>query len=177
MTRFNLDQCAEILERTPQVLRELVAGLPTNWTRTNEGGETWSPYDVVGHLIHGERTDWIPRTEHILRHGDAVPFESFDREAMFEASRGRSLGELLDTFEALRRESLARLAALRLTETDLARRGRHPELGSVTLGQHLATWVAHDMSHVAQVVRTMARQYTEAVGPWVAYLSVLKPRS
>jgi len=174
---FRFEEAVPVLARTPAVLREWLGDLPPRWTAATEGPGTWSPYDVVGHLIHGERRDWIPRTEHILRHGDAVPFEPFDREAMFAASRGRSLAELLDTFEALRRESLARLAALRLTEADLSRLGRHPELGSVTLGQHLATWVAHDMSHVAQVVRTMARQYTEAVGPWVAYLSVLKPRS
>jgi len=165
-----------VLSRTPAVLRGWLSGLPETWTSATEGPGTWSPYDVVGHLIHGERTDWIPRTEHILRHGEAVPFPSFDREAMFEASRGRTLPELLDTLETLRRESLARLESLRLTEADLSRRGLHPELGAVTLGQHLATWVAHDMSHLSQVVRTMARQYTEAVGPWVAYLSVLKAR-
>jgi hypothetical protein len=175
--QFRLVEAVPVLARTPGVLREWLIDLPERWTSATEGPDTWSPFDVVGHLIHGERADWIPRTEHILRHGDKVPFETFDREAMFEASRGRSLTELLDTFEALRRDSLARLAALRLTEADLSRRGRHPQLGSVTLGQHLATWVAHDMSHLAQVVRTMARQYTEAVGPWVAYLSVLKPRS
>jgi len=152
-------------------------GLPDAWTAATEGPGTWSPYDVVGHLIHAERTDWIPRAEHILRHGDAVPFPKFDREAMFAASQGRSLGELLDAFEALRRDSLRRLGPLGLTDADLARRGLHPELGTVTLGQHLATWVAHDMSHLAQIVRTMARRYADAVGPWKAYLSVLKERA
>jgi len=166
-----------VLARTPAVLRAGLEDLPPRWTAATEGPGTWSPYDVVGHLIHAERTDWIPRAEHILRHGDAVPFPPFDREAMFEASRGRSLGELLDTFEASRRESLGRLAEMRLTESDLSRGGLHPELGPVTLGQHLATWVAHDMSHLAQVVRTIARQYTDAVGPWVRYLSVLRPRA
>jgi hypothetical protein len=166
-----------VLARTPAVLRAGIAGLPEAWTAATEGPGTWSPYDVVGHLIHGERTDWIPRTEHILRHGEAVPFPKFDREAMFAASQGRSLGELLDTFEALRRDSLRRLDALGLTDDDLSRRGLHPELGTVTLGQHLATWVAHDMSHLAQIVRTMARRYAEAVGPWMAYLSVLKERA
>jgi hypothetical protein len=166
-----------VLARTPAVLRAGIAGLPEAWTAATEGPGTWSPYDVVGHLIHGERTDWIPRTEHILRHGEAVPFPKFDREAMFAASQGRSLGELLDTFEALRRDSLRRLDALGLTDDDLSRRGLHPELGTVTLGQHLATWVAHDMSHLAQIVRTMARRYAEAVGPWKAYLSVLKERA
>jgi len=174
---FRFAEAVPVLARTPVVLRDWLIDLPESWTSATEGPGTWSPFDVVGHLIHGERADWIPRTEHILRHGDAVPFETFDREAMFEASRGLSLAELLDAFEVLRRESLARLAALHLTDADLSRRGLHPQLGSVTLGQHLATWVAHDMSHLSQVVRTMARQYTEAVGPWVAYLSVLKPRS
>jgi DinB superfamily len=174
--RFEFEEAVPVLSRTPAVLRTWLEDLPPCWTAATEGPGTWSPYDVVGHLIHGERTDWIPRAEHILRHGDAVPFPSFDREAMFEASKGRSLGELLDAFEALRSESLRRLDALGLTEADLSRRGLHPELGPVTLGQHLATWVTHDMSHLAQVVRTMARQYTEAVGPWSAYLSVLKER-
>jgi hypothetical protein len=128
---------------------------------------------VVGHLIHGERTDWIPRVEHILRHGDDIPFPPFDREGMFAASAGRSLSELLDTFEALREDSLSRLQSLGLGDADLSRRGRHPEFGSVTLGQHLATWVVHDLGHIGQIVRAMARQYGEAVGPWRAYLSIL----
>ena len=142
-----------------------------------EGPNTWRPFDVVGHLIHGERADWMPRVEHILRHGDAVPFPPFDREAMFAASQGRSLGELLDTFERLRAESLARLDALGLTDADVSRRGRHPDFGVVTLGQHLSTWVAHDLGHISQIVRVMARQYTDAVGPWKAYLSILKGNS
>jgi hypothetical protein len=166
-----------VLSRTPAVLRAGIEGLPEAWTAATEGPGTWSPYDVVGHLIHGERADWIPRAEHILRQGESVPFPKFDREAMFTASQGRSLGELLDTFDALRRDSLRRLDALGLTDADLSRRGLHPELGTVTLGQHLATWVTHDMTHLAQIVRTMARRYTEAVGPWRAYLSVLKERT
>jgi len=157
------------------VLRELLAGLPSPWTEAVEGPGTWSPFDVVGHLIHGERTDWIPRVEHILRHGDAIPFPAFDREAMFAASRSASLQELLETFGRLRAENLDRLVALALTAEDLARRGRHPALGEVTLGQHLATWVAHDLGHLGQVVLVMARQYSEAVGPWRAYLSILGP--
>src|SRR6185369_4057458 len=124
-------------------------------------------------LIHGERTDWIPRVEHILQHGDAVPFPVFDREAMFAESKGRSLEELLDTFAQLRAASLSRLAALGLTDSDLTRVGRHPEFGIVTMGQHLATWVAHDLGHISQVVRVMARRYSTAVGPWRAYLSIL----
>lgn len=163
-----------VLRRTPSVLRALLGDLPGPWIEAAEGPGTWTPFDVVGHLIHGERTDWVPRVEHVLRHGVAVPFPPFERDAMFAASQGRSLGELLDTFGRLRTESLDRLVALGLTDPDLSRQGRHPEFGIVTLGQHLATWVAHDLNHIGQVVRVMARQYSTAVGPWRAYLSVLR---
>lgn len=172
---YRFDDALPVLRRTPGALRALLLGLPDAWARATEGAGTWSPYDVVGHLIHGERTDWVPRIEHILRHGDAVPFPPFDREAMFAASRGLSLRELLDTFDGLRAQSLHRLAELGLTDADLARRGRHPELGVVTMGQHLATWVAHDLAHTGQVVRVMARQYSDAVGPWRKYLPILGP--
>ena len=173
---FNFDAALPVLRRTPSVIRDLLADLPASWTNAVEGPNTWSPFDVVGHLIQGERTDWMPRVEHLLRHGDAVPFPPFDREGMFTASRGKPLGELLDTFAQVRTESLERLAALGLTDADLSRRGRHPEFGVVTLGQHLSTWVAHDLGHVSQIVRVMARQYTDAVGPWKVYLSILNPR-
>jgi hypothetical protein len=171
---FHFADAVPVLRRTPAVLREQLADLPASWTDAVEGPDTWSPFDVVGHLVHGERADWIPRVEHLLRHGDAVPFPPFDREAMFAASQGKPLGELLDTFAELRSASLARLEALGLGDADLARRGRHPEFGVVTLGQHLSTWVAHDLGHIGQIVRVMARQYTDAVGPWKAYLSILK---
>lgn len=174
---FRLDDALPVLRRTPTVVRALLADLPETWTMATEGPGTWSPFDVVGHLIHGERADWVPRIEHILRHGDKVPFPAFDREAMFEASRGRSLTELLETFAALRADSIARLSDLALTEADLRRPGRHPEFGQVTMGQHMATWVAHDLGHLSQIVRVMARQYSEAVGPWRAYLSILGPSS
>ena len=174
--QFRFEDALPVLRRTPSVLRELLQDLPASWIQATEGASTWSPFDVVGHLIHGERTDWVPRVEHMLRHGDSVTFTPFDREAMFEASKGRTLDELLDEFAGLRRENLARLDALRLTEADLDRRGRHPEFGVVTMRQHLATWVAHDLGHISQVVRVMARQYTDAVGPWTAYLSILRPR-
>lgn len=170
---FSLAEGLPILERTPPVLRQWLTGVPETWIRATEGEGTWSPFDIVGHLIHGERTDWMARTETILRHGDAVPFEPFDRFAQFEASRGKTLGELLDSFAELRAANLEHLRALSLTPDDLARRGRHPELGAVTLGQLLATWVAHDLSHLAQVARVMARRYTETVGPWRAYLPLL----
>lgn len=170
---FRLDDAIPVLRRTPAVVHELLLDLPDRWSRAVEGPGTWSPYDVVGHLIHGERTDWVPRVEHILRHGEAVPFPPFDREAMFGASTGLSLAQLLETFATLRAGNLERLTALNLTSEDLSRRGLHPELGVVTMGQHLATWVAHDLSHVSQIVRVMAKQYSEAVGPWRAYLSII----
>lgn len=170
---FILDEALPVLERTPAVLRALLAGLPEPWLSATEGEDTWSPFDVVGHLVHGERTDWIPRAELMLREGDAVTFPAFDRFAMLEASRGRTMAELLDTFAELRVANLRRLRELVHTPADLTRPGRHPELGPVTLGQHLATWVAHDLSHVSQIVRVMARRYTAAVGPWRAYLPLL----
>jgi uncharacterized damage-inducible protein DinB len=171
--KFEFDAAVPVLRRTPAVLRALLLDLPDAWVGATEGSGTWSPFDVVGHLIHADRTNWMPRIKHLLIHGDAVPFPAFDREAMFAASRGLSLSELLDTFDRLRTENLNSLVALGLTDDDLERRGRHPEFGVVTLGQQLATWVTHDLSHLGQVVRVMARQYSTAVGPWRAYLSIL----
>lgn len=173
---FRFDEAVPVLRRTPQVLNALLRDLPEPWITADEGPATWTPFDVIGHLIHGERTDWIPRVEHILQHGDAVPFPVFDREAMFSASSGRTLADLLETFGRLRAANLDRLDALGLTAADLSRPGRHPEFGMVTLAQHLATWVAHDLSHLGQVTRVMARRYSAAVGPWQAYLSILWPR-
>ena len=173
---FSFTTALPVLRRTPLVVGDLLADLPDPWTDAVEGPNTWSPFDVVGHLIHGERTDWMPRVEHLLRHGDAVPFPPFDREGMFAESKGKSLVELLGTFARLRTNSLERLESLGLTDADLSRRGRHPEFGVVTLGQHLSTWVAHDLGHIGQIVRVMARQYTDAVGPWRVYLSILNPR-
>ena len=164
-----------VLKRTPASLRALLDGLPDTWVRATEGEGTWSPYDVIGHLIHGERTDWIPRARHILA-GETRAFEPFDRTAQFRESKGRSLAELLTTFAELRRQNVAVLLGMNLSDGDLDRRGLHPELGEVTLGQLLATWVVHDLDHVTQVARTMAKAYTEATGPWIDYLSVLKDR-
>lgn len=172
--RFNLEHANEILSRTPEVLATMLGNLPAEWVSGNEGGQTWSPFDVVGHLIHGERTDWIPRARLIMRSEEPETFETFDRFAQFEESRGKSLEELLATFAELRSESLRALRELNVTASDLGRRGKHPELGEVTLAELLATWVVHDLDHIAQVTRTMAKQYTAAVGPWTAYLSVLK---
>lgn len=170
---FSLPDAIPVLRRTPSTLNALLRDLPSSWTDTTEGPNTWSPFDIVGHLIHGERTDWIPRVEHLLLHGDAVPFTPFVRDAMFESSRGVSLPTLLDTFAAERSASLRRLDELALTADDLERLGRHPVFGAVTLGQLLATWVAHDLDHVAQCVRVMARRYADAVGPWSAYLPLI----
>jgi len=175
--RFDLALALPVLERTPAALRALLGGLPPEWTDATDGDDSWSPFDVVGHLIHGERTDWLPRTEIILREGESRTFPTFDRFAMFRESQGRTLAELLDTFAELRKANLERLRGLRLTPADLDRRGRHPELGPVTLGQHLATWVTHDLSHIRQIVRVMGRQYVEAIGPWTAYFPMLQPGS
>ena len=172
---FELDHAIPVLARTPKVLDSFLRDLPPAWITAAEGPDTWTPFDVLGHLIHGERTDWIPRTEHLLAHGEAVPFVPFDRFAQFVASRGRTLTELLDTFATLRAQNLRRLSELRLTATDLQRAGQHPGLGRVTLAQLLATWVVHDMDHIFQVARVMGRQYTEAVGPWHRFLRIVGP--
>ena len=169
----NLDEDIAVLQRTPATLDALLRGLPAGWTSAHEGGETWSPFDVLGHLIHGDRTDWLARIRIIIDHGEARPFEKFDRFAQFTESKGRSLDELLDDFIALRRDNLAQLVALQLGPGDLARTGYHPMLGTVTLGHLLATWVAHDLDHIVQISRVMARQYTDEVGPWRAYLRVI----
>jgi len=168
-----LDHVRDILRRTPSTLKFLLQDLPEDWLMTNEGGETWSPYDVVGHLIHGEETDWIPRAKMILEHGESRAFTPFNREAMFDHSKGKSIAELLNTFAQLRAESLQQFDELDLTPELLEKRGLHPELGPVTLGQLLATWVVHDVSHIGQIARVMSKQYGEAVGPWKAYLPVL----
>jgi len=170
---FVLAEAIGILARTPATLDALLRGLPDPWITAHEGGDTWSPFDIVGHLIHGERTDWLPRAKTILEHGDARPFERFDRLAQFGASTGQTLESLLDEFASLRRRNLEELRALELTPADLERRGRHPELGPVTLGQLLATWTAHDLDHVMQVARVLGRQYSDAVGPWRAYLRII----
>ena len=168
-----VDEAVAILARTPGTLDALLCNLPDAWIVANEGGETWSPFDVVGHLIHGERADWVPRARIILEHGEARAFDPFDRFAQFAESEGRTLASLLDEFATLRQQSLRDLAALRVTDADLDRRGRHPAFGAVTLGQLLATWVAHDLDHVVQISRVLARQYSDEVGPWRAYLRII----
>jgi hypothetical protein len=162
-----------VLERTPGALRGMLDGLPEAWLLASEGPDTFSPRDVIGHLIHGEETDWVPRMKIILEHGESVPFTPFDRFAFRTASVGHSTSALLERFSALRRESLRAVGAMRLDAAALARTGTHPGLGRVTLGQLLAAWVVHDLGHVKQVARTMAGQYREAVGPWREYLTIL----
>lgn len=170
---LQLEYVRDILQRTPSTLNLLLQDLPADWLMTSEGPNTWSPYDVVGHLIHGEETDWIPRAKMILEDGESRPFTPFNREAMFEKSKGKSINELLNTFAQLRTESLRQLEELNVTPELLDKRGLHPELGPVTLSQLLATWVVHDLGHIGQIVRVMSKQYADAVGPWKAYLPVL----
>jgi hypothetical protein len=178
MKEFSLADSIAILSRTPATFDALLRGLPDTWIRGNEGSatdgkESWNPFDIVGHLIVGERTDWIPRVRIILEHGEARAFHPFDRLAQERESRGKSLDQLLDEFARLRKENIAALQALNLQPQDLARRGKHPELGVVTLSQLLATWAVHDFTHLHQISRVMAHQYRDAVGPWSVYLGVL----
>lgn len=171
--QHNLQHTISLLSRTPAALEALLRGLPDTWTLQNEGEKTWSPFDIVGHLIHGERADWMPRAKTILQFGESKAFEPFDRWAQERESQGKSLAQLLDEFARLRSENLSELGALNLMPEDLARHGRHPALGRVTLSQLLATWAAHDLTHLHQISRVMAHQYREAVGPWSEYLGVL----
>lgn len=170
---FQLTHAVEILERTPAAFRALLGGLPEAWTAPNEGPGTFSAFDNVGHLIHGERTDWIPRVQIILAQGPNRRFEPYDRFAQYRESEGKSVAELLDEFARLRAGNLTTLREWQLTDRELALEGEHPGLGTVTLRQLLAAWVAHDLGHVAQTTRVLAKQYREAVGPWRAYLPVL----
>ncbi len=169
---FDLDQAIPVLERTPAVLSALLNDLPEPWTRVDEGPETWTPREVVAHLIHGERTDWIPRARIIIKQERYRKFDPFNRFA--ELKSDRPLKDLLDEFEQLRSSSVATLRGWNLKEKDMELTGEHPELGTVTMRQLLATWVVHDLSHIAQITRTMARSYTDAVGPWTAYFRVLQ---
>ncbi|MCA9837897.1 MAG: DinB family protein, partial [Trueperaceae bacterium] len=169
---FKIEEALEILSRTPATLSALLSGLSDNWTKTNEGPETFSPYDVVGHLIEAEKNLWMVRANSILEYGETKPFTPFDRFAHYESSKGKSLETLLEEFAALRNDSLETLRDTAFTSEDLAKTGTHPEFGSVKLAELLATWVVHDLSHIRQIVRTMTKQYSEAVGPWKAYLSV-----
>lgn len=170
---FRIEQAIEVLSRTPAVLEVMLGGLSEPWVRNNYGADTFSLFDVVGHLIHGEREDWIPRARIILEHGEARRFDSFDRYAMYEASRGKSIGDLLREFADLRSTNIVALEAMDPTSEQLALRGTHPELGSVTLENLLATWVAHDLNHIHQIAKSMAFQYRGHVGPWREYITLL----
>lgn len=170
---FELAPGIAVLSRTPRTLQAWLDGLPSQWTDATEGPGTWSPYDVLGHLIHADRTDWIPRARIILAQGPVRRFAPFDREGGSTAPGARSVAALLEEFARVRAENLAILAEWRLTEAQLSLEGEHPEFGTVTLRQLLATWVAHDLGHLGQVARTMAKQYRDAVGPWRAYLSIM----
>ncbi len=172
--KHNLQDTISLLARTPASLNALLRDLPETWTFRNEGENTWSVFDVVGHLIHGERTDWMPRTKIVLEFGETHPFESFDRWGHVRESQGKSLGWLLDEFARLRSDNLGELRALNLRQEDLERRGLHPALGIVTLSELLATWAIHDLTHLHQISRVMAHQYRGDVGPWSQYLGVLQ---
>jgi len=171
---FDLNRTFEILERTPEALSALLTGLSDDWLLTNEGGDTFSPKDVVGHLIAGEKTDWVERTEIILEHGASRPFTPFDRFSFREDDEDRSLTDLLETFRALRAENIEHIRSLGLDDAQLELEGTHPELGSVRLRQLLATWAVHDLGHIRQIARVMAKQYTDEVGPWREYLRILE---
>jgi hypothetical protein len=173
---FDLDNAMAVLTRTPATLRTMLKDLPRDWVETNEGADTWSPYDVIGHLIHGERADWIARAKIILEHGESRPFDPFDRFAQFEESEGKTLAELLEEFAALRERNLATLRDMKIGAGDFEKTGQHPALGRVMLKELLATWVTHDLDHIAQIARTMAKQYMTEVGPWQAYISILHDR-
>lgn len=171
---FSLNKSIEILERTPDMLHVLLHGLSADWTSVNEGGESWSVFDIIGHLIHGEKTDWIPRMEIILSEQPGKTFAPFDRFAQFENSQGKSLSQLLEEFKIWRQKNIAILRSRQLSDADLGKKGIHPAFGEVTLAQLLSTWVVHDLNHIAQIARVMAHQYHSEVGPWIEYLSILQ---
>lgn len=170
---FTLEKSIEILERTPDVLIAMLQNISAEWTSNNEGGRTWSVYDIIGHLIEGERTDWIPRAEIILSENNEKKFEPFDRLAQFEQSKEKSLIQLLQEFKSLREKNIEYLRLKKLTDKNLGEKGIHPAFGEVTLSQLLSTWVVHDLNHIAQISRVMAKQYTAEVGPWIQYLKIL----
>ncbi len=171
--KYSIENSIEILERTPAVLKALLSNLSEDWIINNEGPETFSPYDVIGHLIHGEKTDWVIRAKIILESGLSKPFTPWDRFAQFEESNGKTLLQLLNEFEIIRNGNVVWLKSLNLTETDLDKKGMHPKLGEVTLRNLLSTWVVHDLTHIAQITRVMAKQYKEEMGPWSEFFRIL----
>ncbi len=171
---FTIKKSIEILERTPDVLDTMLRNISVDWTKNNEGEDTWSVYDIIGHLIHGEKTDWIPRTEIILSDKPDKTFVPFDRFAQFKESQGKSLKQLLTEFKRLRKKNIRLLLSKKITDKNLEEKGIHPAFGEVTLSQLLSTWVVHDLNHIAQISRVMAKQYKAEVGPWVEYLKILR---
>jgi hypothetical protein len=171
---YTKEQAIEILERTPAVLHTLLSGISNDWVMNNEGAETFSPYDVIGHLIHGEKTDWVVRAKLIIEHSTAKPFEPYDRFAQYEESKGKNLQQLLSEFGEVRKQNIAWLRSCQLTDDDLERKGMHPVLGEVTLRNLLSTWVVHDLTHIAQVTRVMAKQYKGEMGPWPEFFRILQ---
>lgn len=171
--KYSFEGAAEVLERTPAVLNTLLRNIDDGWVMSNEGPDTFSPYDVVGHLIHGEKTDWVPRAKIILEFGTSRPFTPWDRFAQYEASKGKTLQQLLDEFELIRKENMAWFRSINISEADLEKTGLHPVLGEITLRNLLSTWVVHDLTHIAQVTRVMAKQYKEEMGPWPEFFRIL----
>jgi DinB superfamily len=171
--KYTIAEAGQILERTPLVLRTLLTGLADGWTMNNEGPDTFSPYDVLGHLIYGEKTDWVIRAKIILAFGISKPFTPWDRFAQYEESKGKMLDQLLDEFESARKENMQWFQSLNLSESDLDKTGMHPQLGEITLRNLLSTWVVHDLTHIAQITRVMAKQYKEETGPWLEFFRIL----
>ena len=171
---FEINKAIEILERTPPTIATLLKGISQEWLMNNEGENTWSPYEIVGHLIHGEKTDWIPRAKIILSDSENKTFESFDRFAQRRENQEKTIEELLQEFKELRNKNLSELASLQISDRHLREKGIHPELGEVNLQQLLSSWVVHDLGHISQMTRVMAKQYKEEVGVWKEYLGVLK---
>ena len=170
----SIEHTIQILERTPQTLHSLLYSVNEEWTQKNEGGETWSPYDVIGHLIHCDEYNWIPRIEIVISDSAVRKFEPLDRFAQLEKSKGKNLNQLLDEFIRIRFACMAKLRALNLTDEQLSKTAIHPELGSVTLSQLISTWLVHDLDHISQIARVMAKQYKDEVGPWIQYMRILK---
>jgi len=172
--KFTVEKSLEILERTPNVLIAMLQDISADWTSPNEGGDSWSVYDIIGHLIHGEKTDWVPRTEIIISENSDKKFTPFDRFAQFEASKGKTLNQLLTEFKTLRESNVEQLRSKKITDKSLEEIGIHPAFGNVTLSQLLSTWVVHDLNHIAQISRVMAKQFKVEVGPWTEYLRILQ---
>jgi DinB superfamily len=174
MQKFSLEKSIEILERTPTVLNSLLQGISDELIFANEGGETWNIFDVIGHLVHGEKTDWIPRIKIILSDLTDKTFPPFDRFAQFDDSQNKSLSALLNEFAELRQKGVETLRSKNIADTDLVKTGIHPAFGEITISQLLATWVVHDLDHISQISRILAKQYKDEVGPWIEYLKILK---